>query len=188
MAEENRYECEYQSFQNGSRLYWQWNCDSAWLTFENKETVILKSCKNETVYECQRTGLGFLKEYPNYLLFQYQWTSGCCASPDIIFISKESGKEINRISQDQFVWGDLEKDYLLYFSDSSSTSLTLLDNLTEKVYKMEFHANEIDKSIRENQVLQLTDLFKNIQKTDKALTFEFVSFRGNLEQKRIEIK
>ncbi len=188
IAKENKYECDYQSFQNGSRLYWQWNCGSAWLTFENKQKVVLKSCENETIYECQRTGLGFLKEYPNYLLFQYKWISGCCTSPDIIFISKESGKEINRISQDQFVWGDLEKDYLLYFSDSCFTSLTLLDHRTEKVYKVEFHANQIDKSIRKNQVLQLTDLFKNIQKTERALSFEFLSEQGRLEQKRIKIE
>ena len=49
IIEENRYKCEYQNFENGSRLYWQWNCDSAWLTFENKEKVILKTCENETV-------------------------------------------------------------------------------------------------------------------------------------------
>ncbi|GAA0880120.1 hypothetical protein GCM10009119_30900 [Algoriphagus jejuensis] len=153
--------------------------------FENNEKVVLKSCENETVYGCERTGLGFLKEYPNYLLFQYKWISGCCASPDIIFISKESGKEINRISQDQFVWGDLEKNYLLYFSDSSFTSLALLNHSTEKIYSLEFHVNQIDNSIRENQVLQLTDLFKNIQKTDRALTFEFLSEQGRLEQKRI---
>lgn len=48
---------------------------------------------------------------------------------------------------------------------------------------MEFRANEIDKSIRKNEVLQMTDLFKKIQKTDKTLTFDFLSEQGKLEQK-----
>ncbi|WP_373397828.1 hypothetical protein V8V91_25460 [Algoriphagus halophilus] len=143
IAEENRYKCEIQNFQNGSQLYWQWNCDSSWLTFENKEKVILKSCENETVYGCQRAGLGFLKEYKNYLLFQYEWISGCCASPDMVFINKETGKEIKRIPHEQFVWGDIEKDYLLYFSDSTFTSLILLDHLTDKKINLNLPLNKL---------------------------------------------
>lgn len=188
IAEENRYKCETQYFQNGSSLYWQWNCDSSWLTFENKEKVILKSCENETVYGCQRAGLEFLKEYNNYLLFQYKWITGCCASPDMVFISKETGKEIERISQEQFVWGDTDKDYLLYFSDSTYTSLILLDHLTDKKNKLEFAPNQIDNSVIVNQVLRLTDLFENIEKNENLLTFDFRSDDGALTSKRIEMK
>ena len=146
IAEENGQKCEFQNFQNGSRLYWQWNCDSSWLTFENKEKVILKSCENETVYGCQRAGLGFLKEYKHYLLFQYEWISGCCASPDMVFINKETGKGIKRISQGQIVWGKREKDYQLYFSDSPFTALVLIVLLTYKKFKLEFPRKKIDKS------------------------------------------
>jgi hypothetical protein len=188
IAEENRYKCDFENFQNGSRLYWQWNCDSTWLTFENKQKVILKTCENETVYGCQRAGLGFLKEYPDYLLFQQEWISGCCVSPDIVFISKKTGKEIKRIPKDQFVWGDIENDYLLYFSDTSLTSLVYLDHFTEKKYKMEFNPNQIDNSAHKNQVLRLTDLFENIQKNENELTFELKLDNGEMAKRRIELK
>lgn len=188
IAEENLYKCEYQNFENGSRLYWQWNCDSAWLTFENKEKVILKTCENETIYSCQRTGLSFLKEYPNYILFQHKWISGCCASPDIVFISKETGKEIDRVLQDQFVWGDIEQNYLLYFSDTTFTSLIMLNHLTDKKYLMKFAPNQIENSARQNKVLRLTDLFKNIEKNENELGFILRLDNGQMTQKRIELK
>lgn len=188
ITEENIYKCEYQYFGNGSKLYWQWNCDSAWLTFENKEKLILKSCESETVYGCQKAGLGFLKEYPNYLLFQYEWTSGCCNSPDVVFISKENGTEIKRISKNQFVWGDIEKDYSLYFFDSTLTSLVVLDHLTDNEFSLGFEKNEVDNSAQINEVLSLTYLFKNIQKNKTELTFEFKSKDGNFDSKRIDIK
>ena len=188
IIEENRYKCEYQNFENGSRLYWQWNCDSAWLTFENKEKVILKTCENETVYGCQRGGLGFLKEYPNYLLFQHKWISGCCDSPDMIFLNKETGMELKRIPKDQFVWGDIEKDYLLYFSDTTFTSLILLDHMTDKMYTMKFESNQIENSLGKNQVMRLTDLFENIEKDENELVLEFRSDNGKMTQKRIKLK
>jgi hypothetical protein len=188
IAEENQYNCEYQNFQNGSRLYWQWNCDSAWLTFENNEKLLLKSCEDETVYGCQRAGLGFLKEYPSYLLFQYEWISGCCASPDILFISKKTGKEIERITQDLFVWGDIENDYLLYFSDTTFTSLVYLNHLTDKKYNIQFEPNKIDSLAQTREVLRLTELFENIQKNEDELTFELKLKNGEMIKKRIEIK
>ena len=185
---ENQYKCDTIIFENGAMLYWQWNCDSAWLTFENTKQLILKTCEKMNVYECNRTGLNFLKEYPNYLLFQHKWTSGCCTPPDLIFLNKETGKEFKRISNSQFIWGDIDENYALYFSDTTYTRLIYLDNNTDKQYIYQFDKEEVNKSGTKNHVIQLTDLFKHFKKDDKFFEFDFTSIEGNLKKIRIEIK
>ncbi len=185
---ENQYICDTTVFSNGAKMYWQWNCDSAWLTFENKDKIILKSCEKTDVYECERTGLNFLKEYPNYLLFQYKWISGCCTPPDIVFINKENGIELKRITNDLFVWGDVDENYILYFSDTTYTKLVYLENNTNKEYSFQFDKEQVDKSVDKNQVLQMADLFKNFKKNENDFTFDFKTSEGLIKKLKIELK
>lgn len=185
---ENQYRCDTTFCSNGAKMYWQWNCDSAWFVFENKEKIILQSCRETDVYECQRTGLDFLKEYPNYLLFQHKWISGCCTPPDIVFVNKENGRELKRITNNLFVWGDIDENYVLYFSDTIYTDLIYLDHNTEKEYSLRFDKAEIEKSVAKNQVLQLTDLFKNFKKDENDFTFDFKTSEGVIKEMNIELK
>ncbi|MGE5436664.1 MAG: hypothetical protein ACM3O3_05500 [Syntrophothermus sp.] len=185
---ENQYKCDTTLFSNGAKMYWQWNCDSAWLVFENKEKVVLKSCEESNVYECGRTGLNYLKEYPNYLLFQYKWISGCCTPPDIIFINKVNGSELKRITNDLFVWGNIEEDYVLHFSDSTYTRLIYLDNNTDKEYILRFDKEQVNKSAAKNPVLQLADLFKNFKKSGNDFTFDYKTSEGVIKKMKIEFK
>ncbi len=185
---ENQYKCDTITFNNGAMIYWQWNCDSARLIFENKKKYILRKCKKMNVYECERTGLNYLKEYPNYLLFQYNWISGCCISPDIVFISKINGKEIKRIKTDQFIWGNLDENYVLYFSDTTYKKLIYLDNNSDKQYSIQFEKGKVMNSTNKNNVLQLSDLFKNFKKNDTNFTFDFKTASGKIEKLTIQIK
>lgn len=185
---ENQYKCDTTIFSNGSKMYWQWNCDSVWLTFENKDKSILKSCEKTNVYECERTGLNFLKEYPNYLLFQYKWISGCCTPPDIVFISKVNGSELKRITNDLFVWGDVDENYILYFSDTTYTKMVYLENNADKECTFQFDKEQVNKSVDKNQVLQMADLFKNFKKNKNDFTFDFKTSEGLIKKLKIELK
>lgn len=185
---EDQFICDTTIFTNGAKMYWQ--CDSAYpkLIFENKKKVILKVCEDAIIYVCDRVGLSFLKEYPNYLLFQYQWISGCCTSPDVIFISKDNGSELRRIDSGLFVWGDTDENYILYFSDTTYRELIYMDNNTDRKYTFSFATAQIDKSISENHVLQVADLFKNFKKDKNEFTFDFKSSEGVMKKLKIKIK
>lgn len=185
---ENQYGCDTTVFSNGAKMYWQWNCDSTWLVFENKEKKVLRSCIGEDVYDCERTGLNFLKEYPNYLLFQHKWISGCCTPPDIVFINKVNGYELRRITNDSFVWGDIDENYVLYFSDTTYTSLIYLDNNTDQEFTTRFDKSQVDKSVAKNHVSQITDLFNNFKRNENDITFDFKTSEGIIKKMRIEIK
>jgi len=185
---ESQYKCVQTVFKNGAKIYWQWSCDSSWLTFENKGKYILRTCKEQRVHECERTGLNFLKEYPNYLLFIYKWISGCCTPPDLVFIDKENGKEIKRITNERFIWGNSDENYALYFSDTTFSKLIYLDHNTDYQYAINFKNRKVQSSAQSNQVLQLTDLFKNFKKKDGELTFDFKTSSGQVEKMTIKLK
>ncbi|KXX71514.1 hypothetical protein AVL50_04385 [Flammeovirga sp. SJP92] len=129
--------------QNGSFLYYQWNCDSTWLTFETTSKKVLKSCRESEPYLCSRTGLTFVKEYPNYLCFIHQWSSGCCSSPDLVLIDKETGNELERVVSELFIRGSTEEDYAFYFSDSSYNKAYFLDHQTGKKTGYIFNDGEV---------------------------------------------
>ncbi|MEO9257834.1 MAG: hypothetical protein ABI207_05590 [Crocinitomicaceae bacterium] len=188
LSSENEYFCDTTVFTNGSKLYYQWNCDSTWLTFENKEKIILKSCLDSDPILCSRIGLNFIKEYPNYLLFVYKWASSGSWSPDLVFIDKENVQEKNRISSGQFVWGDTDENYALYFSDTTFSELIYLDHESDKEYMYLFKDNEVLNSIKKNKVIQLNDLFKDIKKTNELLTFNFINENNKTEQITIKIQ
>lgn len=179
--------CDTTFFSNGAKMYWQSNCDLSWLTFEHKEKLILKSCKKESVYECDRLGLMFLKEYSNYLLFMYNWISGCCISPDIIFVNKDTGQEISRINSDLFVWGDDDENYVMYFSktDSQYSKLYYLDHITNVEYVYSFKKGEIRKSLKRNNASQVSNLFNNFKKDETEITFDYTNSKGQIETVKI---
>ncbi|MFA7326895.1 MAG: hypothetical protein WC121_09540 [Candidatus Kapaibacterium sp.] len=188
LSDENKLKCDTTFFENGAFMYWQINCDSTWLTFENNQKVILKSCKKEMILECGRSGLFFLKEYPNYLLFIFEWISGCCVPPDIVFISKENGLEINRISKYLFVWGDNDLDYSLYFSDTTYTNLIFHNHLTDIEYLYNFDEYLVAESAVENNVMSYDKLFDNFLIDNNKFKFYFLNPVGQKEEINIRIK
>lgn len=109
--EENKTFCDTTHLTKGAKIYYQWDCNSTWLTFENKEKIILKSCPDIDPVLCSRLGLNFMKEYSSYFLFKHDWISSCGSPPDLVFINKENGKELKRISNELFLWGNLEDNY-----------------------------------------------------------------------------
>lgn len=185
--EKNEYFSDTTQMSNGSKLYYQWNCDSTWLTFENDEQIILKSCSDFDPMLCSQLGLNFIKEYPNYLFFIHNWISGCCTPPDLVLIDKETGREKERISNDLFVWGDTDKNYALYFSDTTYTNLIYLDHTSNNKITNQFEEDKVRKSANKNKVIQLNDLFKNFNKDQGKLSFEFINEEGATESISIKV-
>lgn len=185
--EESKYKCDTMYFSDGAMLYWQYDCDSTWLTFENKEKIILKTCEAESVFGCNRTGLNFIKEYNNYLFFIHEWISGCCVSPDLVFLSKENGQEIKRVKSEYFIWGSIDDDFALYFSDSTYMDLVYLNQINLEETHIKFKDEEVNQSINENNINQLSDLFKDVKKEENQIVFKFKNREGDIEEFKFKI-
>lgn len=186
-SEQNKDFCDTTVLSNGAKLYYLWNCDSTCLVFENDKKVILKSSNELDPILFSKTGLNFLKEYPNYLLFCHYWISGCCVPPDIVFLDKETGTEMKRISNDLFVWGDVDENYAVYFRDSSLTELIYLDHSTDKEHQIHFKQNEILTSIKANGSIFTADLFNNFKKNKTELTFDLKVTKERVEKLKFSI-
>jgi hypothetical protein len=187
--EQNQHFTDTTQLSNGVILYYRWDCDSTWLTFSNrKKQLILKSCSDSDPIMCSRLGLNYIKEYPNYLLFIHEWISGCCTPPDLVFIDKESGKEKERITNNLFVWGDTDKDYALYFSDSTYTSLIYLNHKYDQKFIYQFEEGKVLNSAKKQSVLQLNDLFDNFRNENEYFLFDFKNNIEKSEEVKFKIK
>ncbi|MGB1248038.1 MAG: hypothetical protein ACPG4Z_04075 [Chitinophagales bacterium] len=187
--EQNQYFTDTTQLSNGAVLYYNWNCDSTWLIFSNKkEQVILKSCFDSDPIMCSRLGLNYIKEYPNYLLFTHEWISGCCTPHDLVFIDKESGKEKERITNALFVWGDTDKDYSLFFSDSTYTSLIYLNHKSDQKFIYQFEEGKVFNSVKKHSVLQISNLFDNFRNENEYFLFDFKNNMGNSEKVKFKIE
>ncbi len=185
--EQNRSFCDTTYLTNGAKLYYKWNCDSTWLTFEFIERTILKSCMNTDPIICSRTGISFIKEYPSYLLFINKYSSSSSWSLGLTFLNKQSGQEIFEISNKQFVWGNSDEDYALYFSNTKYDELIYLDCLSNKKHKYFFKENKVNNSISNNGEIELNKLFENFNKNSDSFEFDFRNEDDEIEHIKIEI-
>lgn len=121
---ENTTSCDTVILKSGGKLYYQFNCDSIWLTYENDKKHIIFNMTTELYAYTYRLGYQFSKEYDKYLLFR----SGCPANGpcDFILINKETGKETKQLGELIYDHdSEVFHDFLIYFSDSNLNSLTL---------------------------------------------------------------
>lgn len=185
---QNQNFCDTTVLTNGAKIYSQWNCDSTWLTFENKEKIILQSCIDLDPILCSRTGLQFIKEYPNYLFFVHNWISGCCTPPDLIFIDKVTGKEQQRVPNTLFISGDSDENYALYFSDTTYTELIYHNHELNMKYIYLFPKDKVLNSVTKNEALKLNDIFKEFKREQELFTFNFINEKGITEELNMKIK
>jgi len=111
--------CDTIKFDNGAKLYRQFNCDSMWLTIENadRNKRILYSLKGEMIELTPRLGYQFIKEYSNTILFMNRQSSGGGVPMNYELINKENGEIFKKI-------GSL----LYYTKDNSHETVVTLKN------------------------------------------------------------
>ncbi|MGF2414540.1 MAG: hypothetical protein ACQUYJ_19550, partial [Ferruginibacter sp.] len=80
--------CETIHFNNHSKLYRQFNCDSSWLTFESSVGIkrTLYSLEAALMNYTERLGYQYATEYKWSFLIQNNLISGCCTPPELSLI------------------------------------------------------------------------------------------------------
>ncbi len=91
--------CDTLVFKNDSKIYWQFNCDSVWLTLENryKSKTVINQVPLELYGYTYRIGYHLIKEFSESLLFRH----GCPATGpcDYSLLDKTTGKNIMDFGQ-----------------------------------------------------------------------------------------
>lgn len=174
--------CETTVLKNGSKLYWQYNCEKIWLTLENKNGKIEIDQLDVSNYALTyRLGFYFIKEYNNSILFR----SGCGASGpcSYVLIDKSTGNKLKEFQQLICIDTDvkLEKPHPYEFNfvvslSTETNHLVIYFIDTQKIIKFPFSEklvyaipeNQFTKMEVKNDKLLLTyDTSQNILKTLK---------------------
>jgi len=140
--------CDTIIFNNKSFLYWQYNCDSIWLTLENKknEKYIINDVEVDLFGYTYRIGFQLIKEYQNSLLFRY----GCPANGTCMYtlIDKNNGKTLKEFNQLICIDTDInldnaheyEYEFVVYFSENYNKIIVYNIN-NDKTLEFPFNDN-----------------------------------------------
>jgi len=146
--------CKAVVLNNQSKIYWQYNCDSSWLTFKNSKGLIkiLYSLERALMDYTGRLGFSYAAEYKSTFLIQNNVISGCCDPPEFILFDKANGKE--KINLGRLVFYSEFKNYpfVVYFEnnkyafegkESRENNLILRNIDNNKTFKIKLPSSRI---------------------------------------------
>jgi hypothetical protein len=155
--------CEPKTLTNGSKLYWSYNCDSSWITFEGKNRIkrIIFTLGDGLVQLTNRLGHTGFKEFKTTFLYTNRVISGCCDPDNYYLYSKATGKLLKVIDRVIYVPDSNRIPFIVsvanydygHGSEFSYNSLTLYNIDSQKSYKIAIKKGEIEKGMKNNKYL-----------------------------------
>jgi hypothetical protein len=193
--------CEPNFLDNNSKLYWNFNCDSSWLTFETNKGFKnnIFSLGEELVSLTSRLGYVDWFEFNNSVLFTNSVISGCCEPNDYYLHDKDSGNLIKYLGKALYVSEDrnipivVGVNYTTFNTNSNSDLNSLLiynlDNNQE--FTIGIQEGDIKKGMVNNEFFHPEYVFDSAEiKEGKLIIRYFVDNYKNtkdLEYKSIHI-
>lgn len=167
--------CDTINFKSNSKLFWNSNCDSTWLTFisTNGNSKILTSLEPDLSNYATRLGSSLVKEINGSIWFKHRWISGCCMPPDIFFINPNNGKENLRIQSQQLINVDYDNNKILYFEDTTYTNIIYLNLDTNTERKMDFSKENFKSQFQMGYTLYPMDIFNNVIYSESMVRFYY---------------
>lgn len=167
--------CDTTLFENGSKLYRQFNCDSSWLIFESKDGLmrIIHSLDKEIIELTGRLGYQFVKEYKTTLLFENRQSSGGGLPTNFELINKDNGKVIEEFGTIIYYSDKASDNYVLYLSSDSLDTLTLynIDNRTKFHYSIP--SRRLLKTVSKSSQMFAELLFEEPKEENSILTLTY---------------
>jgi len=170
-------DCSTTLLRNGSKLYWQFNCDSIWLTLEqrNGHKLVLDTLPVNLYPYLYRLGFQLEKEYARKLLFR----AGCPANGPCMFVlvDKSTGKRLREFGE--LIYDRERKeffDFLLYLSSGGDLVLEYINS--GKKYKLPVDTRHFDQAIPEYQ-------FGMIRLQGKELILPYTFWENDLEKEAV---
>lgn len=175
--------CNYIHFDNKSKLYWSFNCDSSWLTFENAEQKkeILYTFGDGTLELTGRIGFRYVDEYKTTFLIQNDVISGCCTPPEFLLFDKYTCKLIENLGKFVFYSEDKRLPLVVGLTGSGYDIIKNFDGNSLTIYNLELQKEfyyplpkgEIDKACIDYQVLYPEKIFYASELTGSKLKLSY---------------
>lgn len=186
----NLVRCDTTHYTTGAKTYWQWTCDSAWLTFETKKKgkKTIQSFHGEYIPKSQNIGPRFIKELSNKLWFKQQKISGCCYPPSHFILDSKNGNILFNLPEKLFVHENTEKNLLFYFKDTTYQVLTLYNIQKNIKTHYTFPDNRISQTVTHGGVPYVKDLFNEPLYINREIILPYRYFQSNKKDTSIWVK
>jgi hypothetical protein len=175
--------CKPELLDNGAKLYWNYNCDSSWITFENRagEKKTIFELGDGLVQLTNRLGHTNFKEFSTTFLYTNKVISGCCDPDDYYLYSKTSGKLIKKFGAAIYVSDNNRMPFLVSVTNSNYDhisrfdfySLTLYNIDTQKSFKIKIKKGDIEKGMKNNNYMFPEFVFDTCAINDQTLTIRY---------------
>lgn len=173
--------CDKMEFDNSSRLYWSFNCDSSWLTFESPlhtKTVIF-SLGDGLQDLTGRLGYIYAQEYKNRFLIQCNVISGCCTPPVFYLFDKTTGRITDSLGTIIFYSENRKLPFIISLTNNYDISILNIDK--GKKYKIKLQKGEIESALEKTEETYPEYLFDEPVIKDATIYLTFYTEKPNYE-------
>lgn len=161
--------CKPTIFKNKAKLFWSFNCDSSWLTFESskRKRKIIFSLSDGLVSLTTRLGYMNWTEFNKTFLITNHVISGCCDPVDYYLYDKTSGDLIKYLGRAIYVSDNKKIPFMVSITNSNYDTVSRIDynslsiyNLdSRKEFKLTLPRGDIKKGIQNNDYMFPEDVF-----------------------------
>ena len=155
--------CEPTIFDNKAKLFWSFNCDSSWLTFQSpkKKRKLIFSLGDGLVSLTTRLGYMYWTEFNKSFLVTNHVISGCCDPVDYYLYDKTNGNLIKYLGRSLYTSENREMPFVVSITKSfypfssipDYNSLTVYNLDTYKEYKINLPKGEVETAMKNNDFM-----------------------------------
>ena len=179
--------CKPIKFDNGSKLFWSFNCDSSWLTFENirGEHKIIFSLEKDFLDLTTRLGYAEFQEFKTTFLVTNNVISGCCQPQDYYLHDKTSGNLIKYLGRTIYTSEDKNIPIVVSITNSKYDTITKPDYNSLTIYNLDNNKEsqlalpkgDIKKGLKNNHFMFPEDLFETPEIKEDKLYIKYSTQR-----------
>jgi hypothetical protein len=167
--------CDTIKFENEAQLYWNFNCDSSWLTFKNSKNIkkVIFSLEEGLIHLTGNLGHIFAQEYEHTFLIQHNVISGCCTPPDYYLYDKSTGELKSNFGPLIYYSEDKKYPLTIAITDSDNNSLTIYNVNSGKIFKVLLPKGKIKKAMKSFRRMYPEDLFDSPILSEDTLSIKY---------------
>lgn len=180
--------CKPQIFKNNAKVFWQYNCDSSWLIFQNKHSKKkLFSLEKDLISLTNRLGYSNIEEYKHSFLVEYRVISGCCQSPEYILHNKNNGNVIKKLGI--ILYRNQTKNNIPFILTLQNLTTILFTDLnTNKINRFYLKKGMLEKVMLQNNYLSTDNIFNKIEMQNNIILLHYKVFNKKKQPKKKTIK
>lgn len=175
--------CDTVKFDNGANLYWNFNCDSSWLTFESpkhfKNIIYSLGLVNYT----GKIGFSYAQEYKHKFLLQNRLISGCCVPSEFFLLDKTNGQIKDSLGRVIFYSDKRKLPFIIGLADNNNV-LAVYNIDKQKKYFIKLSKGEIEKSLKANEETFAEYLFDEPVLKDAIINLTYLLDKPKSEKVR----